>query len=117
MSCGDIFKINNNYFLQLGERENDTHAPFVLLTEEADAIELIGCDQFSPYFFIRKKSDGSFPDKDYFINVFDDHLLPLSQFNIPVVNTLKEIHMKHIQECANKHQMLSTPCYAYLNLI
>lgn len=28
MACGDIFQKDGDYYLQLGERENDDHAPF-----------------------------------------------------------------------------------------
>lgn len=117
MSCGDIFRHNNNLYLQLGECDSKSCAPFVLLTEEiyVDAVSICGCDQFSPYFFVRRKIDGNFPDKNYFINLFGERILPLNHFNNPV-DAFKDVRMKEIQECAKRHKMLQPSSYAYLNL-
>lgn len=117
MACGDIFQKDGDYYLQLVERENDDHAPFVLLTEESEADEVIGCDPEFPFFFIRKRTDGKFPDKNYFINVFEDEIIPLETFTAAPVETLKRVHMQKIQECAKIHDALKVASYKYLNLV
>lgn len=117
MACGDIFQNNDDYFLQLGERADDPRAPFVLLTEEEAAQEVVGCDPDMPFFFVRKRIDGAFPDKNYFINVFDEHMRETAQFASAPVKTLSSVLMEQIQKCASRHQRISFLAYEYLNLI
>ncbi len=102
MSDGDIFKVEDSLYLQLGELQESSEAPFAVFIRNTSE-QTRYCDPILPRYYIPKGEIDGISDDYYYINLASEAipLLPLDTFSqIPCIAELSYTYMNVITKCA-----------------